>query len=159
MDREQVSFGKCIDNKAFVRLSMSIKDFSRTEKSQRTIRSSLHQRQIPKPKSQMESGSISHKQLPKFKGFNDEYNAENFQEVDDEGLRPHVSLGTANTRDTPIKKGALAHKNSITQIELLQGKLKSTYTTQVPNASSHGDSKSQLSASRQEFSEDSEVLP
>jgi len=35
---------------------------------------------------------------------------ENFQEVD-EGQRPHVSICNTNTRDTPIKRGALAFKN------------------------------------------------
>jgi hypothetical protein len=67
----------------------------------------------------MDVGTTSHKQLVSYKDYDNECNVENFKDVDDEGMRPHVSLGTCNTRDTPIKKGALAHKNSIGSADLL----------------------------------------
>ena len=51
----------------------------------------------------------------KHQTFEEECNIfENFQEIDDEGQRPHESLGNATTRDTPIKRNALLNKQKTT---------------------------------------------
>ena len=51
----------------------------------------------------------------KTKTFEEECNImENFQEVDDEGQRPHESLGNVSSRDTPIKRNALLNKQKLT---------------------------------------------
>lgn len=47
--------------------------------------------------------------------FEEECNIfENFQEIDDEGQRPHESLGSSTQRDTPIKRNALLNKQKMT---------------------------------------------
>ena len=50
--------------------------------------------------------------------------------MDDEGQRPHESLGIATHRDTPIKTGALANKNLRTN-DVKINKLKCEYVSNV----------------------------
>jgi len=102
INKEIVPFSKCIDSKAYIQVSVSLKDITVPEK--KSIRMGLHQRHIPKPKAASE---IVRKTMSR---TIDDSNVENFQEVDDEGQRPHVVVGNAFSRDTPIKRGALANK-------------------------------------------------
>ena len=73
---------------------------------------------------------IGSAELKKNNSISDYSNIENFQEMDDEGQRPHESLGIATHRDTPIKTGALANKNLGTN-DLKNNKLKCEYTSNV----------------------------
>ena len=50
--------------------------------------------------------------------------------MDDEGQRPHESLGIATHRDTPIKTGALANKNLSTN-DVKNNNLKCEYVSNV----------------------------
>jgi hypothetical protein len=77
MNQEIVPFSKCIDPKAFVKVSVSLNDI--TKDRPKSIRTALHQRHIPKPKTMSEAA----KQMKRV--IEDDSNVENFQEVDDEG--------------------------------------------------------------------------
>lgn len=54
MNNEVVPFSKCIDTKAYIQVSVSLKDI--TLDKPKSIRTGLHQRHIPKPKTLTEMG-------------------------------------------------------------------------------------------------------
>lgn len=54
MNNEVVPFSKCIDTKAYIQVSVSLKDI--TVDKPKSIRTGLHQRHIPKPKTLTEMG-------------------------------------------------------------------------------------------------------
>ena len=97
-NRQSIPFSKCIDNAACIIISTKLQDTY--ERSKTDV---ISKRMIPRPN------------MKTSKTFEEECNImENFQEVDDEGQRPHESLGNATTRDTPIKRNALLNKQKST---------------------------------------------
>ena len=91
-------FSKCIDNSANVVVSTRLQDLKNSKNLTVTTK-----RLIPRPAGR------------KANTFEEECNIfENFQEIDDEGQRPHESIGNSTQRDTPIKRNALLNKQKTT---------------------------------------------